>query len=169
MKTSTRTFVGRIAIEAGIILLLCAIFHTFVGQVAIVYGVSMEPTLSDGDHLLVASTRDYERFDVICFYPTEEKEVIYVKRVIGLPGETVSIDEQGTLYVDGERLDIPYLIEGRAIEQHATTGPVTLGEKEYFVLGDNIACSYDSRFFGAIPENRIIGKATARLIPFSKI
>lgn len=168
MKTSTRTFVGRILIEAGVILLLCFIFNVFVGQLAIVHGESMEPMLSDKDSLLVVNANDYERFDIICFYPTEEKDVVYVKRIIGLPGETVYIDEYGVFYVNGKELDIPYLAEGGEMEQYSVIAPVTLGQDEYFVLGDNIECSYDSRFIGAIPENQIIGKATVRLTPFSK-
>lgn len=146
---------------------------TFVGQRTGVSGSSMEPTLSDGDNLIVdkISYRFHEpqRFDIIVFPFLYEKGTYYIKRVIGLPGETVYIDENGVIYIDGEALEENYgretiLSAGRAAQ------PVQLGEDEYFVMGDNRNNSSDSRdqSVGNIKRDNIIGKAWVRIWPLSK-
>lgn len=146
---------------------------TFVGQRTGVSGSSMEPTLSDGDNLIVdkISYRFHEpqRFDIIVFPFLYEKGTYYIKRIIGLPGETVYIDENGVIYIDGEALEENYgretiLSAGRAAQ------PVQLGEDEYFVMGDNRNNSSDSRdpSVGNIKRDNIIGKAWVRIWPLSK-
>ena len=132
----------------------------------------MEATLSAEDNLIVDKLsyrfHDPERFDIIVFLQAED--TFYIKRVIGLPGETVQIDEEGNIYVDGEVLAESYGREvianpGRAYE------PVELGENEYFVLGDNRNNSSDSRepSVGNIRREQIIGRAWLRIWPFDKI
>ncbi len=146
---------------------------TFVGQRTGVSGSSMEPTLSDGDNLIVdkISYRFHEpqRFDIIVFPFLYEKGTYYIKRIIGLPGETVYIDENGVIYIDGKVLEENYgretiLSAGRAAQ------PVQLGEDEYFVMGDNRNNSSDSRdpSVGNIKRDNIIGKAWVRIWPLSK-
>lgn len=146
---------------------------TFVGQRTGVSGSSMEPTLSDGDNLIVdkISYRFHEpqRFDIIVFPFLYEKGTYYIKRIIGLPGETVYIDENGVIYIDGEALEENYgretiLSAGRAAQ------PVQLGEDEYFVMGDNRNNSTDSRteIVGNIHRDEIVGRAWLRIWPFSK-
>lgn len=146
---------------------------TFVGQRTQVNGSSMEPTLSDHDNLIVDKIsyrfKDPERFDIIVFPFQYEEDVYYIKRIIGLPGETVFIDTDGTIYIDGKVLTESYgkeviLSPGRAGE------PITLGEDEYFVLGDNRNNSSDSRdpSVGNIHRDRIVGKAWVRIWPFHK-
>lgn len=146
---------------------------TFVGQRTQVNGSSMEPTLSDHDNLIVDKIsyrfREPERFDIIVFPFQYEEDVYYIKRIIGMPGETVFIDTDGTIYIDGEVLAEGYgkeviLSPGRAGE------PVTLGEDEYFVLGDNRNNSSDSRdpSVGNIHRDQIVGKAWVRIWPFDK-
>ena len=146
---------------------------TFVGQRTQVNGSSMEPTLSDHDNLIVDKIsyrfKDPERFDIIVFPFQYEEDVYYIKRIIGMPGETVFIDLDGTIYIDGEALQENYgrevmLSPGRAGE------PITLGEDEYFVLGDNRNNSSDSRdpSVGNIHRGRIVGKAWVRIWPFHK-
>ena len=158
-----------------LLLVLCAAYLivTYVGQRTQVSGGSMESTLSNEDHLLVdkISYRFHapERFDIIVFPFQYDKETYYIKRIIGMPGETVRIDEDGNIYIDEELLEEDYgreVIEnpGRAVE------PITLGDDEYFVMGDNRNNSSDSRdpSVGNIHRNDIIGRAFIRIWPLSK-
>lgn len=144
----------------------------FVGQRTVVMGSSMEPTLYDGDNLIVDKIsyrfREPERYDVIVF-PYEDG-TYYIKRIIGLPGEQVRIDENGSIYINEERISESYGKE--VIEDPGCAGEtVTLGENEYFVLGDNRNNSMDSRDerVGLIQRERIMGKAFLRIFPLDKI
>ena len=172
-KTDIRAVLEMIlyfALVAGITFL---IIH-FVGQRTVVNGVSMQPTLSDGDNLIVDKLsyrfRDPERFDIIVFPYKHKPKTYYIKRIIGLPGETVQIDEQGNIYINGEILSESY---GREIIRPENVGlaaePIVLGEDEYFVMGDNRNNSTDSRFaqVGNIKREDIIGRAWVRIWPFS--
>ncbi len=158
-----------------LLLVLCAAYLivTYVGQRTQVSGGSMESTLSNEDHLLVDKIsyrfHDPERFDIIVFPFQYDKETYYIKRIIGMPGETVRIDEEGNIYIDEELLEEDYgreVIEnpGRAVE------PITLGDDEYFVMGDNRNNSSDSRdpSVGNIHRDDIIGRAFIRIWPLSK-
>ncbi len=147
----------------------------FVGQRTIVSGSSMENTLSNGDNLIVDKftynfIRDPERFDVIIFPYKYEEKTCYIKRVIGLPGETVFIDADGTIYVNGERLQESY---GKDVILNAglASETIMLGLDEYFVLGDNRNNSTDSRFenVGNIKREDIVGRAWVRIYPFDEI
>ena len=119
---------------------------TYVGQRTEVIGTSMEYTLSDGDNLIVDKIsyrfRDPQRFDIIVFPYQYKEDTYYIKRIIGLPGETVQIDANGTIYIDGKELDESY---GREVikDPGIAAEPITLGEDEYFVLGDNRNASSD--------------------------
>ena len=123
---------------------------TFVGQRTEVSGESMEPTLADRDNLIVDKItyrfRAPQRFDIIVFPFQYKEHTFYIKRIIGLPGETVQIGEDGTIYINGEVLEESY---GKEIIKPEYIGiarnPVQLGEDEYFVLGDNRNNSSDSR------------------------
>ncbi len=154
---------------------LCAVYLVihFVGQRTQVQGESMEPKLSTEDNLIVDKIsyrfHDPERFDIIVFPFQYEKDTFFIKRIIGLPGETVQIDEEGNILIDGEILEESYGKEviinpGRAYE------PVVLGEDEYFVMGDNRNNSTDSRdpSVGNIKREDIIGRAWLRIWPFDK-
>lgn len=154
----------------GVVILLTYLIIHFVGQRTVVDGRSMNPTLNDGDNLIVEKIsyrfRDPERFDIIVF-PYDDSHY-YIKRIIGLPGETVQIDLDGTIYINGEILEEDYgketiLDPGRAIN------PITLGDDEYFVLGDNRNNSKDGRneLVGNIRRDDIIGRAWVRIWPLS--
>ncbi len=147
---------------------------TFIGQRTVVNGDSMQNTLHDQESLWVSKIsykiHDPERFDIVVF-PYEDDSVYFIKRIIGMPGETVRIDEEGTIYINGEPLEENYGLEtidrrhiGRAIED------VKLGDDEYFVMGDNRNNSMDSRFeeVGNISRDKIEGKAVLRMWPLSK-
>lgn len=147
----------------------------FVGQRTEVEGASMEPTLYNGDNLIVDKIsyrfRDPERFDIIVFPYKHKEKTYYIKRIIGLPGETVQIDEQGNIYINGELLVESY---GREVIRPDHVGlartPIVLGEDEYFVLGDNRNNSSDSRTeaVGNIKREDIIGRAWVRLWPLER-
>ena len=147
----------------------------FVGQRTEVSGSSMEDTLSDGDNLIVEKISyrftDPKRFDIIIFpYKYSSEPTYYIKRIIGLPGETIQIDVDGNIFIDGEILKEDYglatiLNPGRAAE------PITLGDDEYFVMGDNRNGSEDSRFqdVANIKREDIVGRAWVRIYPFDEI
>lgn len=147
------------------------IIVNYVGQRTIVEGESMQFTLEDGDNLIVDKLsyrfHDPERFDIVVFPVTEDdgRETHYIKRIIGLPGETVQVTG-GDIYIDGEVLEESYGKEvvnsGFLAEQE-----MTLREDEYFVMGDNRNHSTDSRLIGPIKKEIIIGKAWCRIWPLA--
>lgn len=159
-----------------LLMVLCltyVVIH-FVGQRTQVVGSSMELTLSDNDNLIVDKLtyrfREPKRFDIIVFPFQYSEDTYYIKRIIGLPGETVYIDSEGIIFVDGEVLEEDY---GNEVMLDAGTAyePITLGETEYFVLGDNRNNSSDSRdpVVGNISREDIIGRAWIRIWPFNKV
>lgn len=161
-------------ISSTILCILCAtiityIIVTFVGQRTLVYGHSMESTLSDHDNLIVDKIsyrfNEPERFDIVVFpYDSENN---YIKRIIGLPGEEVRIDEKGKIYINGKVLEENYGNEVIHDAGNART-PIKIGSDEYFVLGDNRNNSFDSRAseVGLIKKNNISGRAFMRIYPF---
>ena len=159
-------------IWAACVLLISFLLVHFVIQRCDVGGSSMVPTLTDGDQLLMDKIsyrfRDPERFDIIVFPYEYSDNTYFIKRVIGLPGETVQIDTAGTSYINGEPLEEHYgaeviLYPGLAEEE------IHLDDDEYFVLGDNRNVSEDSRYpdVGNIKRERIMGRPFLRIFPFS--
>lgn len=155
-----------------IIILMCVIvIPRFVIQRTIVSGSSMEDTLQDKDNLLVEKVSYLvgkpDRFDIVVFYPYGKEEgEYYVKRVIGLPGETIQIIGD-TIYVNDVALEEHYGKEPITYQGIAAE-PLTLGDDEYFLMGDNREVSFDSRYeeVGPVKEDRIVGKALLRIWPF---
>lgn len=147
----------------------------YVIQLTNVDGDSMLPALQNGNKIFVEKVsyrfHDPERFDVIVFPVDESGNDIYIKRIIGLPGETVQIGEDGTIYINGEVLEEDY---GKAVIAPERRGiaadPIVIGLNEYFVLGDNRNDSTDSRFVqvGNIYKDDIIGRAWLRIWPLSE-
>ena len=144
---------------------------TFVGQWTQGSGSSMETTLSDGDQLIVDKIsyrfRDPKRYDIVVFPYQYEENTYYIKRIIGLPGETVQVID-GYVYIDGEQLDEHYGNEVM-LDPGIAEDPVTLGDDEYFVLGDNRNNSQDSRAanVGVIHRKDLLGRAWIRIWPLS--
>jgi signal peptidase I len=145
----------------------------YVGEQTQVSGESMYPTLSDGDSLIVDKISyqfvDPARFDIIVFPFRYQENTFYIKRIIGLPGETVQISD-GKIYINGKLLKEDYgyeLIENPGL----ASSPITLGQDEYFVLGDNRNNSTDSRepSVGNVSRGDIIGRALFRFWPLSDI
>lgn len=145
---------------------------TFVGQRTEVSGSSMETTLSSGDQLIVDKIsyrfRDPKRYDIVVFPYRYEESTYYIKRIIGLPGETVQIVD-GMVYINGSPLNEHYGNE--VIEDPGSAAePITLGDDEYFVLGDNRNNSQDSRAsnVGLIHRDELLGRAWVRIWPLDQ-
>lgn len=157
-----------------VILVLTYVIITYVGQRTSVSGSSMETTLSDGDQLLVDKLsyrfQDPKRFDIIVFPYQYEENTYYIKRIIGLPGETVQVVD-GYVYINGSRLESDIYGNELMDDPMSASQPITLGEDEYFVLGDNRNHSQDSRdpSVGEVKKDTIMGKAWVRIYPFDKM
>lgn len=147
----------------------------FIAEPFIVNGASMDPTFSTGQFLIVdrLSYRlgEPKRGDVVVFEYPNNPNIYYIKRIIGLPGESISINK-GVVYitpVDGEqfRLDEPYIDAAHASLE--TTIDEKLGPTEYFVMGDNRLQSSDSRVWGPLDRDFIVGRPIVRLLPVTSI
>jgi signal peptidase I len=154
-----------------VVIALCWVVLTYVGQRTEVSGDSMNNTLHSGDSLWIDKLsyhfKDPERFDIVVFPPYEDDEdTYYIKRIIGLPGETIYIDEYGTIYINDEPLEGD--IYGKEVIEESHRGvasePITLGDDEYFVMGDNRNNSRDSRVeeVGNVKRDQFTGKAVFR-------
>ena len=154
-------------------LLIIVPFRMFVAQPYVVSGASMDPTFKDGDYLIVDQLtprfEELSRGEVLIFkYPLDPSRS-FIKRVIGLPGETLDIQSgvvhiKNSMHPEGLTLAEPYVVHGQE-----STLTVTLTSDEYFVMGDNRAGSLDSRIWGALNKKFIIGHPIIRLLPLPKI
>ncbi|MFR6437149.1 MAG: signal peptidase I [Peptoniphilaceae bacterium] len=158
-------------------LLLALFIRTFIFQTARVDGSSMYPTFEHGDLLIVKkydnfiNPKKYSRGDIIIFSPpTKEKKKRYIKRIIGLPGDKVSIEE-GKISINDKLLNEPYIEDGLYTEAIYLDAPYRIPEDELFVVGDNRqpGGSIDSRTFGDVPFKNVVGKVCYRVFPLTKI
>lgn len=177
-QEQTRKF-SRQLVEAGlyfaIIFAVVLLVQKFIIQPVEVNGSSMESTLNDENHLLLEKVSYYftepKRFDVIVFRPYDyDDKLYYIKRIIGLPDETVQIIGN-LIYIDGEPLEENYGRENVIDDPGTASQPITLAKDEYFVLGDNRNNSKDSRnsSVGVVHRKSILGRAWCRIWPLSKI
>lgn len=157
----------------ALVILAAYLIVTFVGQRTEVNGSSMENTLNNGDNLIVDKISyrlgSPKRFDVVVFPYPQNPSTYFIKRVIGLPGETVQIDSSGKIYINGQVLEENFgreVISNPGLAQE----PIKLGEDQYFVLGDNRNNSMDSRDsrVGLISGKSMVGKAFLRIWPLNK-
>lgn len=150
-------------------LLIALLINVFVGQATRVEGQSMEPNLYSDQRLVVekVSYRFHgpQRFDIVVLKLPSQGEELLIKRVVGLPGETVEIRD-GHVYINGELLQESFTAE---ITQPGRSGTVTVPPLHVYVLGDNRDRSNDSRSFGPIPIENIIGRAWLSYWPPEKI
>jgi len=145
-----------------VIVLVVVLIRTFIITPVRVDGDSMKNTLKNGDILLLYKLGSINRLDIIVLDEEKDNEKI-IKRVIGLPGETVAI-KKGKIYINDKVIDDEY-----AYGETSDYDKVTLEDDEYFILGDNRLISKDSRYFGPIKKSEKKGKIVFRLFPFTKI
>lgn len=150
-----------------IVAAVAVLIATLVLPVLQIEGTSMEPTLSNGDIVLLPKTTRFERGD-LCGFTWNNK--LLVKRVIGIPGDWIEIDTAGTIYLNGEELDEPY-VRQKAFGECDLVFPFQVPQEQYFVVGDMRNSSIDSRnsMIGCIAKDQIVGKVFFRVWPVNNI
>ena len=144
-----------------IIIVVVILIRTFIITPVRVDGASMNKTLENGQILLLYKLGNVKRYDIVVLDEEIEDEII-IKRIIGMPNDTVEI-KNGKIYVNDEEIEEEY-----AYGQTSDYDKITLKDDEYFILGDNRPISKDSRYFGPVKEDEIIGKIIFRLWPINK-
>ncbi|MBI2047899.1 MAG: signal peptidase I [Parcubacteria group bacterium] len=172
-ENSIKSFLLEVAKFVFLALIIVIPVRVYVAQPYIVSGTSMVPTFENGDYLIVDQLsyrlHEPERGDVVVFRYPNDPSKFFIKRIIALPNETLEI-ESGNIVVKNSVSP-----EGFALEESynkslfSDTITVTLKEKEYFVMGDNRRASLDSRAWGALPRELVVGRALVRLFPFTNI
>ena len=187
------------ALETAIfVIVMVVIIRFFIGEIRWIPSGSMKPTLTEGDRTFVERfSRFYttpKRGDIMVFYPPMEnlsesplavserltgffcKDIAYIKRVIGLPGDKILIkrDNEGkyAVYINGKKLEEKYIMDNYdylECTEKMYCGPMTVPENNYFMLGDNRGNSQDSRFWGFLPKDRFVGKAVFLFWPFTRM
>ena len=172
--------------------ILSALVRTFLVQVYYIPTVSMEPTLYVNDRVLVVKgniiDQNLETGDIVVFYPAENElkkgidlfldslnivklvnpelaDVVYIKRIVGKGGDRIRISENGKIFVN-EIQDNRYVINNISLSEHID---ITIPNNQYFLMGDNVENSIDSRSYGLINEEYIVGEAVIKLYPLNKI
>ena len=173
MSESKENFIIETLKFSLVAILIVLPFRMFIAQPFLVSGASMSPNFETGNYLIVDQLsynfEDPQRGEIIIFrYPNDPKK-FFIKRVIGLPNETVKISSSKVFIKNTENpnsfeLDEPYLQNTGSKDTETT-----LKEDEYYVMGDNRPASSDSRVWGVLPEDLIVGRAFLRLFPFNKI
>ena len=150
-----------------IVAAVAVLIATLILPVLQIEGTSMEPTLSNGDIVLLTKTTRFNRGD-LCGFTWNNK--LLIKRVIGTPGDRVEIDTDGTIYLNGEMLEEPY-VEQPAFGECDLEFPFQVPQEQYFVVGDMRESSIDSRnsLIGCIPKDQIVGKVFFRVWPFNRL
>lgn len=150
-----------------IVAAVAVLIATLVLPVLQIEGTSMEPTLSNGDIVLLAKTPRFDRGE-LCGFTWNNK--LLIKRVIGLPGDWIEIDTDGTIYLNGEKLDEPY-VDQKALGECDLEFPFQVPQEQYFVIGDMRKSSIDSRnsLIGCVTKDQIVGKVFFRVWPFKSI
>ena len=150
-----------------IVAAVAVLIATLVLPVLQIEGTSMEPTLVNGDIVLLTKTTHFDRGE-LCGFSWNNK--LLIKRVIGVPGDWIEIDTDGTVYLNGEKLDEPYA-EQLSVGECDLEFPFQVPQEQYFVLGDMRESSIDSRstLIGCVENDQIIGKVFFRIWPFKTI
>ncbi|OGY60516.1 MAG: signal peptidase I, partial [Candidatus Colwellbacteria bacterium RIFCSPLOWO2_02_FULL_45_11] len=149
----------------AVVLISIYVIYGFIAQPFLVQGASMEPNFSSGDYLLVDEAtyyfREPVRGEVIVFKNPNDADEFYIKRIVGLPGEEVIVSDN-EVFVNGELVDEPYLADGIKVDGRYV---FQLDQDQYFVMGDNRPQSFDSRNWGPLGEDLIIGVVRLRFWP----
>ncbi len=174
MDASKTGFLKEIFIFACIVLFVVIPIRTYVAQPFIVRGDSMFPTFHSGDYLIIDQLSyrfgTPQRYDIVIMRWPKDPDIFFIKRVIGLPGETIEFNGDQVSVSSGAS-STPTVVDQSFLRSKPRTeyGSHTLGPDEYFVMGDNRDNSSDSRTWGPLPRNDIVGRAVLRLFPFTSI
>ncbi len=162
-KQVLRSTVYSLIVVAAVAVLIA----TLAFPVLQISGSSMEPTLNDEEIVVLLKTTKMKKGELCCF---SYQNKLLIKRVIGLPGDKISIDENGTVYVNEVMIDEPYAID-KALGECDITFPCYVSDNHYFVLGDHRSTSIDSRssVIGQVSEDYIVGKIFFRVWPFDRV
>ena len=162
-KQVLRSTVYSLIVVAAVAVLIA----TLAFPVLQISGSSMEPTLNDEEIVVLLKTTKMKKGELCCF---SYQNKLLIKRVIGLPGDKISIDENGTVYVNEMMIDEPYAID-KALGECDITFPCYVSDNHYFVLGDHRSTSIDSRssVIGQVSEDYIVGKIFFRVWPFDRV
>lgn len=149
-----------------IVAAVAVLIATLVLPVLQISGTSMEPTLNNGEIVVLVKVSDLERGD-LCGFSYSNK--ILIKRVIGLPGDLINMDDKGNVSVNGEFINEPYVLE-KSVGECDIEFPYQVPEESYFIMGDQRATSIDSRstVIGCVSREQIIGKILVKIWPFDK-
>lgn len=177
MKLKSKELLHTILFFVGLAAVLF-LLREFVFTPVVVKGHSMDPTLADGERVIALKNTEIKRFDIVTFPAPDEPKKSYIKRVIGLPGDTVE-SKNDVLYINGKEVKEPYLDEFKSevtdgqpltfdFSLHEVTGKETVPDGEYFVLGDNRRNSKDGRMIGFIEKGKISGDVKFVLWPLNR-
>ncbi len=149
-------------------IVIAVLINLFLAQATRVYGYSMEPNLHTDQRLVVEKVsyrlHGPQRGDVVVLHMPHHSAELLIKRIIALPGETVQVSN-GSVLINGQRLEEPYL----NVETRGSYGPLTVPQDHVFVMGDNRGASNDSRSFGPVPIDQIVGRAWISYWPMQDI
>ena len=151
---------------------MAVLIVVFVVQPVKVEGTSMLPRLEDSERIFVNkfvyNFKDINRGDIVVFWFPNDPSKSFIKRVIGLPGETIRMDQRGQLFINGRAMDEPFLAPEKNMNPQVINDTY-VKPHYYFVMGDNRDASNDSRSWGLVPEKYIYGKAMFRYWPLQRI
>lgn len=175
-KQSVKSGIWEFIRFAAVVVVVVVVVRVFIAQPFVVSGTSMVPTFQSSNYLIIDELtyrfHPPERGDVVVFHPPipGETETYFIKRIIGLPGDTVTIKDSvvsvtNAAHPDGEKLVEPYITP----DAEGDNFNVTVPDGQYFVMGDNRPASYDSRRWGLLPAGNITGRVILRLFPASEI
>jgi signal peptidase I len=167
-NSKLKIFVKNI-LHLGLAIALAMLVQKFIIRPFVVNGASMDPTLATGDYLLIDEVtykfNEPERGDVVVFKAPPEPDKFFIKRIIGLPGDTVSIEGSVVTIKNSNLTKSLVLITHKSSNNISVTVP----DDQYFVMGDNRSGSFDSRSWGTLPKENLRGRALLRLLPLKEI
>ncbi len=197
-NTQIKAFIKETVETVVFVIVAVVIIRFFLGELRWIPSGSMHPTLVERDRVFVERVSRFKRLpqrgDILVFYPPQEKlengffavfarltgifckDIAYIKRVIGIPGDKFEIktnkNNESYVYINGKKLDEPYVLTHKdwtVCDKDKYCGPFVIPENEYFMMGDNRANSQDSRFWGFLAKERIIGRSIFIFWPINRI